>query len=207
MLNLRRDATEEVMLDNLEKFALFYDADGGTGGDPDPKPSGTDGDSETPEPLNFETWHEAQPEPVKILLQSHVAGLKSALTSERDARTTAEKAMRDAASKMKKDSDEQKELLGLADDLQEATVKADFYEQAHDAGVTNLQLAYLAAKEGGLFDGRGNVNFEAMKLKFPELFGTKKPAPPAHGGEGGGDQIRTKEDMNQFIRREAGRSR
>ena len=85
------------------------------------------------------------------------------------------------------------------------STKADFYEEAHKAGVSNLKLAYHIATTEELFDKRGAVNFEKMKEAYPELFG-KKQVPRGDAGEGTGTAPGGKEiSMNAFIRRAAGK--
>jgi len=182
---------------------LFYspDDDGAGSEKPDEKPKG---DQESAA-LEWDTWHGALPENAQKLVAEHESGLKTALATERDSRKDAEKDLRDAAAEMEKGSDAQKKVLKLADDVAAGNLKADFYDDAHKAGVSNLSLAYLAAKENDLFDKRGNVDFTKMKESYPELFG-KKTAPDGNAGEGtGGGLPKKKQDMNAAIRRMAGR--
>ncbi|GAF82533.1 unnamed protein product, partial [marine sediment metagenome] len=120
------------------------------------------------------------------------------------ARKTAEKDLRDVAKKLEEGSEAQKEVLKLADDVATGTRKADFYEEAHKAGVSNLKLAFLVASDEGLFDKRGNANFDKLKEGFPELFGKKKIIDPNAGDGTGKTPDGTKAGMNEFIR--AGRS-
>ena len=169
-----------------------------------------DGESEKPAgkkeeaPLEWDTFHGSLPEKAQKLIAGHESGLKTALETERDARDTAEKGLRAVAKDLEDGSKAQKEVLRLADDNAAINVKADFYEDAHKAGVSNLKLAYLVAKDDDLFDNRGNVNFEKMKEANPELFGKKK-VPEGSGGEGtGGALPGKKKDMNAAIRKMAG---
>jgi hypothetical protein len=192
---------------NLYPFGLFFDKDGAGGGgdgkpaEGDPKPA----EDQQQEVLEFATWHDQQPDNIKVLLESHVAGLKSALGTEREGRAAAEKSLRDLAKKLDKDSDARKSVESMADELSLANNKSDFFEAAHDAGVTNLSLAFFIAEKQELFDKRGRVNFEGMKKDFPELFGKGKPAPKGGAGDGTDAQPQTKQDMNTFIRTQAGR--
>ncbi|KKL88062.1 hypothetical protein LCGC14_1928440, partial [marine sediment metagenome] len=74
-----------------------------------------------------------------------------------------------------KDGSELKtKLEALADELKAADQKADFYGDAHKAGITDLKLAYLAAVDGELFDKRGNANLGKLKEDHPELFEGKR---------------------------------
>jgi hypothetical protein len=83
--------------------------------------------------------------------------------------------------------------------------KAEFYEVAHEAGVTDLKLAYIVAKEEKLIDKRGNVDFDKLKEAHPSLFASpRRPPGDAGAGTGGEGSGRTR-DMNAAIRAAAGR--
>jgi hypothetical protein len=155
--------------------------------------------------LEWKPWHDALPPEAQELVAEREKGLKSALDSERDARKTAETDLRAVAKKLEEGSEAQQEVLKLADQVAEGTTKADFYEEAHKAGVSNLKLAYHVATTEELFDKRGAVNFEKMKEAYPELFG-KKQVPRGDAGEGTGTAPGGKDiSMNAFIRRSAGK--
>lgn len=170
---------------------------------PDENTSNEEGTQE--EPLTFDGWLGEQPEEVKALLDGHTEGLKSALKSERGSRKDLEKQLRDLAAKAEKGSEAQKELAGIADKLGEADRKADFYEAAHAAGVTNLKLAYVVASQDEMFDRRGRVNFDTLKTQYPELFGVKPAPTKGNAGSGTNTEPTPAENMNTFIRRSAGR--
>ena len=155
-------------------------------------------------PLVYADWLKDQPEEVTTMLDGHISGLKSALDSERESRKDLEKKVRDLAAKAEKDSDTQKQLVELADRMTETDRRAEFYEEAHQAGVTNLKLAYTVAVQDEMFDRRGRVNFETMKGSYPELFGEAKP-PPGNAGSGADNQQPASKTMNDFIRVAAGR--
>lgn len=190
------------------KRHVLYAADaagsGGTKGE-----SGNDGEGSgnegTQTALTFEAWQAALPEDQKALIEGHTRGLKSALDSERGTRKDLEKQLRDLAKKAESGSEAQTQLTQLADNLQSADRKADFYEAAHAAGVKNLKLAHTVAVSDELFDKHGRVNFDEMKKSYPELFGAV--AAP-RGDAGSGTQTSGqggKADMNSAIRKAAGR--
>lgn len=191
----------------LWKRGFLFDADtggaGGGAGDGGNEQGGDNGGT----PLVFDAWIASQPDDVKTLLDTHTRGLKSALDSERDARKKVEKELRDLAANAEKDSDAQRQLTAMADQMSEADRKADFYEAAHAVGVSNLRLAYTVAVQDEMFDRRGQVNFDQMKQSYPELFvgekPNKKPAGNAGAGTNGDQPAAT--GMNTFIRRAAGR--
>lgn len=160
---------------------------------------------EEPKALEWKPWYDALPQDAQALVAEREKGLKSALGTERDARQDAEKELRKAAAALEKGSEAQKQLEKSADDLAALSTKAEFYEEAHKAGVTNLKLAYHIATTEELFDKRGGVNFEKMKEAYPELFGKKAP-PKGHAGEGTGTAPGgQKMGMNEYIRRSAGK--
>lgn len=164
-------------------------------------PAGQD----TTEQLSYETWVQAQPENVRGLLERHTSGLRSALESERGSRKDLERQLREMAGKAEKGSETQAQLTQMADRMNEADRRVDFYEEAHAAGVTNLKLAYLVAMQDEMFDKRGQVNFATMKAQYPELFGGgggRLPAGNAGTGAGTPPQGRS---MNEFIRASSGR--
>jgi|GEM_PF-6015885 len=150
--------------------------------------------------LQFETWVAGQPDEVKAMLESHTGGLKSALQSERERAKGLEKGLREAASKAEKGSENEKQLVALADQVQEASRKNAFYENAVSAGATNLKLAYMAAVSDDLFKRDGSVDFEALKKNYPELFGKTSTNNAGSGGKGPDKKI----TMDDFIRAKAG---
>lgn len=155
-------------------------------------------------PQSFAEWLEKQDATIKGLYDSETKGLKTALDSERTSRKDLEKQLRDAAAKLEKGSEAEKQLTDMADKVAESDGKADFYEAAHGQGVTNLKLAYLVAKQDQLFDRKGNPDFEALKRGYPELFGKPGTPPPGNAGAGTGAPPPKKQDMNAFIRAAAG---
>jgi hypothetical protein len=155
--------------------------------------------------LTFDTWQSSLPDEQKSLIESHTKGLKSALEAERGSRKDLEKQVRELAAKAEKGSDAERQLTELANKIQESDRRADFFDAAHRAGVTNLKLAYLTATMEDLFDRKGNADFEAMKKQFPELFGVRK-SPAGNAGEGTDGGTPAPADMNARIRRLAGRT-
>jgi hypothetical protein len=157
------------------------------------------------EAVTFDKWIGTQAEPIKTLITEHEKGLKSALESERTSRQDLEGQLRDMAKKAAKEPELQKSLTEMADKLAETDRRADFYDAAHSAGVTNLKLAYLVAVQDELFDKKGNANFETLKTKYPELFSGKSPLPKGNAGAGTGGDDKPAIGMNEVIRRAAGR--
>lgn len=158
--------------------------------------------------LTFEGWLEGQEEAIQTLVNDEVAGLRSALQSERQERRRFEKELRDAAGKLEEGSEARQRLDSLSGEMERMEKQAAFYEAAHAAGVTNLRLAWLAVQEDeSLVDRRGNVDMKRLKEDFPELFGGgQRKTPPGNAGSGTSDQPPATGGMNDFIRRSAGRT-
>lgn len=153
-------------------------------------------------PQTFDEWLAGQPEAVKALLDEHMRGLKSALESERQRAREFQKELRAAARQMEAGSEARKQIEEMAGRLAEIDRRAQFYDAAHLAGVTNLKLAYLAAREAGLIDDEKGCDFEKLRRAYPELF--RRSAPAASAGAGT-ERVAPAADMNAFIRRAAGR--
>ncbi len=179
-------------------WKVFYQADPNGGG-------GEGQDNGKGETLTYEAWFEKQDETVKGFLDGHTKGLKSALDSERETRKGLEKQMRELATKAEKGSDAEKQLTAFADKLAESDRRADFFDAAHKAKVTNLKLAYITAVTDELFDKKGNVSFDTMKKSYPELFASTK-TPAGNAGDGTEGTTNVAADMNSRIRRQAGRT-
>jgi hypothetical protein len=162
---------------------------------------------ETPAVFEYETWLAAQPDEVKAGLEQHTSGLTSALTSERESRKDFEKQARDLAEKAEKGSEAQAQLTAVADKLADAERRADFADAAGKAGVSDMKLAYIAAREDEMFDRFGRVDFAKLQEAHPALFG--KPAPAA-GNAGAGTITQPapggkNAEANDAIRRASGR--
>lgn len=155
------------------------------------------------------TWDDYlkdQPQEVQVLFKEHVQGLKHALDDERGENKKLASQLREAA-KNTSDDTTKAALEGMAKAQDELTKKTEFYEAASADGCNNLRLAWIAANDIEAFDRKGNVDLYALKNRFPELFGTQKPAVPPRTNAGGGTQTKPGEfNMDDFIRTQSGRS-
>lgn len=171
-----------------------------------PQTTGTNGQQQANQPESFDKWIAAQPDGIKDLFDDHVDGLKSALEDERRERKGLAARLKELGKQADVGSELQKQLESLTGQMTEADTKASFYEGAHEAGVKNLRLAWIAAKEYDLIN-KGKVDFVQLKQLAPELFGVAKAAPPAgNAGNGAGQAGIQQPDMNRAIRAMAGRS-
>jgi hypothetical protein len=140
--------------------------------------------SETQAPESWDAFMEAQPEPVKALFQTHVQGLRTALTTEREERKSLDKRLRDVAKQLEDGSTAKTQLEQLSQQYEETEKRLAFYESAPPE-LTNAKLAWLAATELDAFDRKGNVNWDAVRQAYPELFkAARQAAPPANAGAG-----------------------
>lgn len=148
----------------------------------DPKPNEQDappaGDPQAT-PASFDTWYATQDDATKAIIEEHTSGLSSALKAEREQRKALSAQLKELSGKA--EGETRKALDELNAKLEAEATRANFYEAATAAGVKNLRLAHLAAQADGLISG-GSCDFEALKGKHPELFGSAPPAPPAHPG-------------------------
>lgn len=164
----------------------------------------TEGNGGTP---TFDTWEEyltSVPENIRLMYESDVQGLKNALDAERDQRKKLDKQLRDAIASAEEGSQLKASMEELQANLQQAESRAQFAEEAGQHGVTNIQLAWLAANQIEAFDSRGNVKWKKLKESYPELF--KVATPAGNAGAGTSGQQTAQMDMNQLIRQAAGKS-
>jgi hypothetical protein len=162
---------------------------------------------------DYEAWFKSQPKPVQDAITGHITKLRSALDSERAERSNLAKQIKELLPKADKGSELEKQLQGFQANLETAERRADFYEAAGPAGVSNLKLAWITAQADDLItnhtDSKGRVNFERLfgdlKERYPELFAQKRaPVPPGNAGSGAGAPPATEAaDMNRLIVRAA----
>ena len=156
-------------------------------------------------PATWDAFLDTLPEETKKLYDTHTAGLKTALQSERQQRSELGKQIQ-ALSKQAADGSEMKKSLEtLQGELELVTQRADFFEAAArpEIGCSNPALAWLAAREGSLIDGKGKIQWDALKQSYPELFRQRVPAVQA--GAGTQTPPAPRPSMNDFIRAAAGK--
>lgn len=176
---------------------------GGDGGDGGGDDGGDDGGTPA---LTYETWYAALDEAPKALVDTHIAGLKSALGAQTQQRKALAKQLQAASAKLEKGSDARKALEAMTTQLALVEQRAEFYEEAGkpEIGCSDVKLAYLAAMDGKFIDDKGNVDWDRLKKEHPNLFG--KPVwPKGDAGTGGGQQGTKKPSMNAWIRAASGR--
>lgn len=177
---------------------------------------------------NLDEWLGAQGDDVRTvlnpLLDAHVAGLKSALKSERQARRDADAKVTDFGNKLKKfegKDGESVELRKQFDELQagflEASRKANFLASAAEVQVDgkrlrNANAAYKLAKADDLFNDKGECDFNKLADAYPEFFEpiAKPPAAPtgsrgSNAGNGAGRPPAAPVSFDDSIRFAAGR--
>ncbi len=158
--------------------------------------------------MDFNTWIDEQEDDVREMLETHTAGLKTALTSERDAQKQLSAdlaaAVASSAAGSASEGELRQKMEKITADLASAAGRADFYAAGHKAGVTNLSLAFLAAKESDLI-GADGVDFEKLKTGYPELFaGVQRSPGNAGNGMAGDPPPSVAKTMDEIIRSQAG---
>lgn len=147
-------------------------------------------------PADFDSWLNGQDEAIKGLVNGRLTNLSSALDTERGDRKEIQRQL--TALKAEGDPAALKtQIATLQATLDEQTARNEFAEDAHAQGVTNIRLAYLAAKDADLL-GKKNL-WDELKKQSPELF-AKKATPPAAAGNGSGAQPAGALTMNDLIR-------
>ena len=162
-------------------------------------------DQQPPKEQTFEEWLAKQPKESQDRFSAREKSWKATQATERADRETLRTELMALRAKAEKGSDLEKQLGSSLAKIEETDRKADFYEAAHAAGVANLKLAYVVAVQDDLFDKKGNVSFETLKGKYPELFAGKAPAPKGNAGAGTGGEGRPAVGLNEIIRRASGR--
>jgi len=158
-------------------------------------------------PATWDEYLSTVPVEVKALYEGHTTGLKSALQTERQQRSELANQIKTLSKQAAEGSDLKKSLEGMTVQLESATQRADFYEQAvkPEIGCSNPGLAFIAAREAGAIDQKGRINWDVLKQQYPELFKPKSP-PPASAGAGTQNPPATQNTMNTYIRKAAGRA-
>lgn len=166
----------------------------------DPKPD----EKQDAAPLTYDVWYAALSDDQKRLVDGNTASLKSALKTERTDRQKVERDLRDAAAKLEKGSEAEKSLTEAADAAARANQRADFYEEASkpEHRVANAKALYTLATANGHIDEKGRIDWTTLKADYPQLFTQEAPKPKAAGNAGSGTskEIKSKTDMNSFIR-------
>lgn len=172
-----------------------------TGGTPENQQQTTDA-----APPTFDAWLEGQDETVRGLIDGHVAGLRSALDSERSQRKELAKALKDASKDLEEGSKAREALESLSGRLEAHEQQVAAYEVLSQAGVADLRLAYIAAREAGFVRKDGTVNVEQLREQHPALF-KARTMPQGNAGSGAGaNGVPPTKDMNAFIRLASGRN-
>ena len=179
-------------------------AQGGVQDNP-PAGNGQGGDS------GSRTWDAvvaALPEADRALYEQHTTGLRNTVQATRQERDALQQQLGELTKALgKNDPEAAKALLAqMATELDTSRRRGDFLETAMrpEIGCSNPGAAFAIAQSQGLFDARGNPNWDAIKQAVPELF--RKPIPAGNAGAGTGSPPAGKVGMNDWIRQAAGRS-
>lgn len=158
-------------------------------------------------PASWEAYLATLPDDLKGLYETHTNGLRNTVQATRQERDALSRQLADITKALGKDPSEAKRLIEqMSADLDNARMRADFYEAAGrpETGCTNPRVAFIVAQDLGVIDSKGRVNWETLKAQAPELF--QKRAPDGRAGIGTGSPPVAKLNMDAMIRRAAGRS-
>lgn len=189
-----------VLLGNVQGRGNVTEATQGTGAQQQgatPAASGATpeaGSQQGATPADFDSWLDRQGEDVKSLISTRMATLTTTLESERNDRKSVVAQLK--AIQAEGDPKELKtKVATLEATLAEQATRNEFAEGAVSQGVTNIRLAYLAAKDADLL-GKKDL-WEQLKAKSPELF---RKAVPGNAGAGSGAAPAAGVSMNQLLR-------
>lgn len=170
------------------------------------KPEGDNKPEETSSPATFDEWYEEQPAEVQTLITTHTKGLKNALEAERATRGELEKKLK-KMTRSEEDPEKKKELEALTGRLHDLEIESAFFRQAiqPELGVTDPDLALIAARHDKLIDESGDVDWDKLRELRPALFhAPTRKTPPAQGGAGSPSSGTKPKSMNKFIRTASG---
>lgn len=168
---------------------------------------GNQGATQPTAPATFDAWLESQAPEIKGLYEAHTKGLRNALVAERSERDALAKQMREASGKLEAGSEAQKALQAIQAKYEALERRQSFTDEAVKPGIgcTDARLAYLAALEIGAISDKGKIDWDTLRQQFPALF--KSAVGNANAGTGTGAPPPVKVDMNQMLRRAAGRTK
>jgi len=201
------------MFPNYKKFHLspfFFEAnrDGGSGNNGD----NNSNDNQNNNAETFESWLDKQSDEIKTkakpLFTAHIEKLQNTVKATREERDDFSKQLRDATNKLAKDSEERKRLEDIANQYDEQTRRADFYEDSFSQNCHNPKAAYAIAKSENLFTKSGAPDWKKIQEVVPEFFGDKKRELPRKktSGSGTGEEPPSSQTMNDWIRSQANRN-
>jgi len=135
----------------------------------------------------WETVIAALPEADRVLYEQHTTGLRNTVQATRQERDALQQQLGELTKAIgKNDPESAKALLAqMTTEIETAKRRADFLEGAvrPEIGCSNPGAAFAIAHNQGLFDARGNPNWDAIKQAVPELF--RKPTTRRPGTDPG----------------------
>lgn len=152
--------------------------------------------------MDWEKWIAEQDESVRKAYEEHVAGLNTALKTERDARKVLSDQVKGLTDKANKADDATKQLEALQAQLTEKegaantsaqaltetqgkltdlTKRFGFFQEAAAKGISNPDNAFLIAQGKNLVGDDGKMDWDAFAKAAPEQFGSTSAGNPARG--------------------------
>ena len=152
-------------------------------------------------PADFDTFMKTQPEEIQKLYGDHTAGLKKALSSEREQGKNYQKRLEGITKLLGSDPEKAKqEMDKLAEENKASQARIEFLEDAMKPEIEclNPAAAWLVAQGKGLFRSNGTPDWKSIREEAPELFG--KRTVRTHGGDGTGEEAPKKWNINDAMR-------
>lgn len=157
-------------------------------------------------PASWDEFYESLTPEVQALYDGHVQGLSNSVRATRDERDNIKNELKALGQLLGSDANGAKaKVEALLEQVDRSERRVAFLEAAvkPEIGCRNPGLAFLLAETNGLFTGRGDPDWAAIREAAPELFGA--PAPKGGAGSGTGTPPPAKTSMNDWIRRQTGR--
>jgi hypothetical protein len=157
-----------------------------------------------PETVAPETPAEVSPAPTATPAEHMIP--KARLDEEIARRKEFEVQIKALSKQQAEGSEAKKKLDEMTTEFQKMEKRSAFFEFASmpEIQCRNVKAAWLLCEAGDFFDKKGNPDFIALKDAAPEFFG--QPTSNANAGVGTAQPPRPAQNMNNFIRRAAGRS-
>ncbi len=152
--------------------------------------------------MEFEKWIAEQTEDVRTSYEQHVAGLKTALKTERDAGKALQEQVKGATDRAAAAASAEEKVIELqtkVTELENRTATTDqeletargelvnvtrqhgFWKEAVSRGIDNPDNAFLIAKGKNLVSDEGTLDWNAFAKMAPEQFVRTNPSNPARG--------------------------
>jgi len=156
-------------------------------------------------PASFDEWLTTQDDTIKGLVETRFTALENTVRATRSERDNLAAEIKKLAKTQAEGSDARKALDDMGAKLEQTERRADFMEEALKPEIQcrNPRAAWLLAQAEGHFTKTGRPDWQAIRAAAPELFGAVTGND--HAGAGTQTPPPAQKNMNDFIRKAAGR--